>query len=85
MPTALPKKGLHRLGGRSRSRVGTAKRVDWMLRELRCIATPGTERETLERLVQEEVERMGRLVMGAEAIAKFLAAAAIHIDACGEL
>jgi hypothetical protein len=50
-----------------------------MLREARCIAKPGAEREILERLVQEEVERMRGLGMGAETIAEFQAAAAVHI------
>jgi hypothetical protein len=54
-----------------------------MLREARCIAKPGAEREILGRLVQEEVERMHGLGVGAETIAEFQAAAAVHVALCG--
>lgn len=79
MGATLKKNRSSQLGGRSRSRVGSAKRLGWMVREARCIAKPGAEWEILERLVQEEVERMHRLGIGVETIAEFQAAAAVHI------
>ena len=82
MPPTVKKNAAPRLGGRGRSRVGNAKRLGWMLREARCIAKPAAERETLERLVQEEVERLRRLGVGAETIAEFQTAAAVHMALC---
>jgi hypothetical protein len=56
---------------RSRPSIGAAKRMDWVLREVRCIAKPGAERETLERLVQQEIDRMRALGKSAETIWEF--------------
>jgi hypothetical protein len=53
-----------------------------MLREMRCMAKPGMERETLEQLFQEEVERMRAVGKSAETIAEFQAAAAVHVALC---
>jgi len=58
--------------------------VQWMLREVRCMAKPGAERETLERLFLHEVERMRAVGKSAETIAEFQAAAAVHIARCDE-
>lgn len=49
--------------------------MEWMLREARCMATPGAERETLERLFHQELEHMRALGKSAETIAEFQAAA----------
>lgn len=65
--------------GRARRRVDAAKRLEWMLREVRCMAKPGAETETLERLLLQEVERMRAVGKSAEAIAEFQAAAAAHV------
>ena len=81
MPLA-PKKNAPSKAGRRRRRVNVAKRLDWMLREARCIAKPGAEREILERLVQQEAGRMGALGESAEAVAEFQAAAAAQIALC---
>ena len=81
MPPALQKNAPSK-SGRSRRRVNAAKRLDWMLREARCMAKPGAERETLERLVQQEAGRMGALGESAETVAEFQAAAAAQIALC---
>ena len=47
------------------------------------MAKPGAERETLEQLIQEEVERLRRIGARAEAIAEFQAAVAVHIAPIG--
>lgn len=83
MPPTVKKNAAPRLGGRGRSRVGHAKRLGWMLREARCIAKPGAEREILERLVQQEIDRMRALRESEETIAEFQAAAAVHVALCG--
>lgn len=82
MPVALKKTAPPKLVGRARRRVSAAKRVEWMLREVRCIAKPGAERETLERVFQQEVERMRAVGKNAETVAEFQAAAAVHIALC---
>lgn len=84
MPAAPKKSTAPKLAGRPRRRVNVAKRVEWMLREVRCMAKPGAERETLERLFQQELERMRAVGKSAETIAEFQAAAAVHIALCGE-
>ncbi len=84
MPVALRKNTAPKLVGRARRRVNAAKRMEWMLREVRCMAKPGAERETLERLLQQELERMRAVGKSAETIAEFQAAAAVHIALCGE-
>lgn len=76
MPIA-PNKTLRR-----RRSVGPAKRVNWVLREVRCSAAPGAEGETLERLVQQEVDSMRALGKSAETIREFRVAAAGHIALC---
>jgi hypothetical protein len=53
-----------------------------MLREVRCIAKPGAERETLERVFQQEVERMRAVGKNAETVAEFQAAAAVQMALC---
>jgi hypothetical protein len=78
MPLALKKNGPSNFG-RNRHRVNTARRLDWMLREARCIAKPGAERTTLELLFQQEVDRMRAEGKSAETIAEFQAATAVHI------
>ena len=79
MPFAL-NSGARSRTGRSRRRVNEIKqRIDWIVREARCIAKPGAERETLERLVREEVDRMRGRGVGTETIAQFQAAAAVQI------
>jgi len=83
MPAALKKNIGFKLAGRPRRRVNAAKRVEWMLREVRCMAKPGAERETLERLCQQELEHLRALGKSAETIAEFHAAAAVHIALCG--
>ena len=83
MPAALKKNIGLKLAGRPRRRVNAAKRVEWMLREVRCMAKPGAERETLERLFQQELERLRALGKKPEMIAEFQAAAAVHIALCG--
>lgn len=66
---------------RRRPSIGAAKRMDWVLREVRCIAKPGAERETLARLVQQEVDRMRALGKSAETIWEFrLAGAEILLE-----
>ena len=66
--------------GRSRRHADEGKkRIEWILREARCIAKPGMERETLERLVQVEVDRMRGRGVGEGTIAQFQAAAAVQI------
>ena len=82
MPVVLKKNAAPKFVGRARRRVNAAKRVGWMLREVRCMAKPGAERETLERLFQQEVERMRAVGTSAETIAEFQAATAAHIALC---
>jgi hypothetical protein len=82
MSVALRKNTAPKVMGRARRRVNAAKRVEWMLREVRCMAKPGAERETLERLFLHEVERMRAVGKSAETIAEFQAAAAVHIALC---
>ena len=78
-PFGLVKGGRSKTG-RSRRHANEAKqRIEWILREAHCIAKPGMERETLERLVQVEVDRMRGRGVGEEAIAQFQAAAAVQI------
>ena len=48
------------------------------------MAAPGAERETLERLFQQELERMRAVGKSAETIAAFRAAAAVHIALSGD-
>ena len=84
MPVALKKNTGPKLIGRARRRVNGAKRVQWMLREVHCMAKPGAERETLQRLFLHEVERMRAVGKSAETIAEFQAAAAVHIARCDE-
>ena len=84
MPVALKKNTGPKLIGRARRRVNGAKRVQWMLREVRCMAKPGAERETLQRLFLHEVERMHAVGKSAETIAEFQAAAAVHMARCDE-
>ena len=83
MPAALKKNTAPKVAGRPRRRVNVAKRVEWMLREVRCMAKPEAERETLERLFQQELEHLRALRKSAETIAEFQAAAAVHIALCG--
>lgn len=84
MPLALRQHTAPKPAGRARRRVSAAKRVEWMLREVRCMAAPGAERETLERLFQQELERMRAVGKSAETIAAFRAAAAVHIALSGD-
>jgi hypothetical protein len=79
MPLALTQHTAPKVAGRARRRVSAAKRVEWMLREVRCMAAPGAERETLERLFQQELERMRAVGKSRDMIAEFQAAAAVHI------
>jgi hypothetical protein len=73
------KKGAGSKTGRSRRRGDAAKlRVDWMLREARCVAEPGAAAKTLELLLQDEVEWMRSIGKSAEAIAEFERAAALY-------
>lgn len=82
MPVALRKNTAPKFVGRARRRVNAARRMEWMLREVHCMAKPGAERETLELLLQQEVDRMRAVGKSAEAIAEFQAAAAVHIALC---
>ena len=82
MPVALSKNSAPKFARRTRRRVNPTKRMEWMLREARCMAKPGAERETLRLLFQQEVDRMRGLGESAEAIAQFQAAAAVHIALC---
>lgn len=84
MPMA-PKKGAGSKTGRSRRRGDAAKlRVDWMLREARCVAEPGAEVKTPELLLQEEIEWMRSIGKSAEAIAAFEQAAAVYLGSAME-
>ena len=83
MPIARTKNTAPKRAGRTRRRVNVAKRMEWMLREANCIAKPGAERETLQRLFQQELERLHALGKKPEMIAEFQAAAAVHIALCG--
>ena len=78
MPVALKKNVVPKFVGRNRRRIDGPKRMEWILREVHCIAKPGAERETLELLFQQEIDRMRAVGKSAEAIAEFQAAAAVN-------
>jgi hypothetical protein len=82
MSLALKKYVPAKTGRRSRRRVDGQKRVEWVLREVPCIAKPGAERETLELLFQQEVDRMRAVGKSEETIAEFQSAAAVQIALC---
>jgi hypothetical protein len=68
---------------RRQFRLGGAKHLDCVVREVRCRADDPTFRETLELTLQLEVARMRELGASADAIAAFQAAAEVHFALCG--
>ena len=68
---------------RRQFRLGGAKHLDCVVREVRCRADDSTFRETLELTLQLEIARMRELGASADAIAAFQAAAEVHFALCG--
>ena len=68
---------------RKQFRLGGAKHLDCVVREVRCKADDATFRETLELTLQQEIARMRDLGASADAIAAFRAAAEVHFALCG--
>lgn len=68
---------------RRQFRLGGAKHLDCVVREVRCKADDSTFRETLELTLQHEIARMRELGASADAIAAFQAAAEVHFALCG--
>lgn len=68
---------------RRQFRLGGAKHLDCVVREVRCKAAESTFRETLELTLQLEIARMRELGASADAIAAFQAAAEVHFALCG--
>ena len=68
---------------RKQFRLGGAKHLDCVVREVRCKAADSTFRETLELTLQQEIARMRDLGASADAIASFRAAAKVHFALCG--
>lgn len=68
---------------RRQFRLGGAKHLDCVVREVRCKADDSTFRETLELTLQQEIARMRGLGATADAIAAFEAAAEVHFALCG--
>ena len=68
---------------RRQFRLGGAKHLDCVVREVRCKADESTFRETLELTLQLEIARMRELGASADAIAAFQAAAEVHFALCG--
>jgi hypothetical protein len=68
---------------RRQFRLGGAKHLDCVVREVRCRADDSTFRETLELTLQQEIARMRELGASADAIVAFQAAAEVHFALCG--
>jgi hypothetical protein len=68
---------------RRQFRLGGAKHLDCVVREVRCKADASTFRETLELTLQQEIARMRDLGASPDAIAAFQAAAGVHFALCG--
>jgi hypothetical protein len=68
---------------RRQFRLGGAKHLDCVVREVRCKADDSAFRETLELALQQEIARMRELGASADAIAAFQAAAEVHFALCG--
>lgn len=68
---------------RRQFRLGGAKHLDCVMREVRCKADPSAFRETLELTLQQEIARMRELGASPDAIAAFQAAAEVHFALCG--
>lgn len=64
-------------------RLGGAKHLDCVVREVRCKADDSSFRETLELTLQQEIARMRELGASADAVAAFQAAAEVHFALCG--
>jgi hypothetical protein len=67
---------------RRQFRLGGAKHLDCVVREVRCKADASTFHETLELTLQQEIARMRELGASPDAIAAFLAAAEVHFALC---
>lgn len=68
---------------RRQFRLGSAKHLDCVVREVRCKSADSTFGETLELTLQLEIARMRELGASADAIAAFQAAAEVHFALCG--
>lgn len=68
---------------RRQFRLGGARHLDCVVREVRCKAADSNFRETLELTLQLEIARMRQLGASADAIAAFQAAAEVHFALCG--
>ena len=68
---------------RRQFRLGSAKHVDCVVREVRCKSADSTFAETLELTLRLEIARMRELGASADAIASFQAAAEVHFALCG--
>jgi len=67
---------------RRQFRLGGAKHLDCVVREVRCKADDATFRDTLQLTLQLEIARMRELGASADAIAAFQAAAQVHFAFC---
>jgi hypothetical protein len=68
---------------RRQFRLGSAKHLDCVVREVRCKSADSTFGETLELTLQLEIARMRELGASADSIAAFQAAAEVHFALCG--
>jgi len=68
---------------RRQFRLGSAKHLDCVVREVRCKSADSTFGETLELTLQLEIARMRALGASPDAIAAFQAAAEVHFALCG--
>jgi hypothetical protein len=67
---------------RRQFRLGGAKHLDCVVREVRCKADDSTFREELELTLQLEIARMRDLGASPDAVAAFQAAAEVHFALC---